>query len=85
MVSSSEFKFVSEKWESPWLCSDSAIEVEKVELYARQNASNHRTDKYDLVADSAATVLRRSAPFFLAVVTKNRPADLLNRYVLLFC
>ena len=65
----------------PLLRPDSAIEVQKVELYARQNATNHRTGKYDLIGDSAA-VLRRSAPFFLAIVTKNRPADLLNRHVL---
>ena len=56
---------------------DSVVEVQKVELYASKNASNHRTEKYDLVGDNA--VLRRSASFFLAVVTKGRPADLVNR------
>jgi hypothetical protein len=30
---------------------DTPIEVEKVELYAKENASNHRTDKYELVQD----------------------------------
>ena len=56
---------------------DSVVEVEKVELYPSRNAPNHRTEKYDLVGENA--VLRRASSFFLAVVTRGRPVDLVNR------
>ncbi len=43
------------------------MKVDKLELYAAENAQNHKTDKYCLVDEDVA-VLRRGREFFLAVI-----------------
>ena len=56
--------------------SASAAEVELVELYAKENASNHRTDRYELVSDQDTPVLRRAQTFYMAVRAKKQQFDL---------
>lgn len=44
------------------------ISVELTEMYIKDNAKAHQTDKFELVVDTPATpVLRRGQPFFLAI------------------
>ena len=50
--------------------------MEKLELYASENATNHRTSKYELVSEQSTAVFRRAAPFYMAVQTKERPVEI---------
>lgn len=54
------------------------LTVEKVELYASENASNHRTDKYEQVTEHKNPVLRRAAPFYLAVQGRSTNKDIIE-------
>ena len=45
-------------------------------MYPEKNASNHYTEKYELVTEQDIPVLRRSANFYLAITSKSRPIDL---------
>ena len=56
--------------------SESGIEIERLFLYPKENASNHHTDKYDLATEQDVSVLRRSGNFYLAIHSKSRPFDL---------
>ena len=56
--------------------SESGIEIERLFLYPKENASNHHTDKYDLATEQDVSVLRRSGNFYLAIHAKSRPFDL---------
>ena len=56
--------------------SESGIEIERLFLYPKENASNHNTDKYDLAAEQNVSVLRRSGNFYMAIHAKSRPFDL---------
>lgn len=51
-------------------------QVDSVELYAVENSTNHRTDKYELVQDDKTPVLRRADFFYLALKAQNRQLDL---------
>ena len=51
------------------------IEVDQLFLYPKENASNHKTAKYELVMEQQTSVLRRGAPFFIAIKSKSRPID----------
>uniref|UniRef100_A0A2R5LJF4 Putative transglutaminase/protease-like logues n=1 Tax=Ornithodoros turicata TaxID=34597 RepID=A0A2R5LJF4_9ACAR len=45
-----------------------AIEVDRLEFYARDNGRHHHTDMYDLVeGQDPSPVLRRGQPFFIAI------------------
>ena len=55
---------------------DGVVEVDHLELYAKENAANHRTGQYELVSDKSTPVLRRADNFYLAVVTKDKEIDL---------
>ena len=45
--------------------SESGIEIERLFLYPKENASSHNTDKYDLATEQNVSVLRRSGNFYL--------------------
>ena len=49
--------------------------IANVEMYAKENASNHRTDKYELVTEQNVPVLRRGDAFYLAIKANNRALD----------
>ena len=52
------------------------LKVDTVEMYSRDNAREHRTDRYELVRDNALScVLRRGQPFFLALRMRDRNFD----------
>jgi transglutaminase 1 len=52
------------------------LKVDTVEMYSRDNAREHRTDRYELVRDNASScVLRRGQPFFMALRMKERNFD----------
>ena len=51
------------------------IEVEKIEVYAIDNAEDHQTSQYDLVTDHGVAVLRRSTTFSMALTPKGRALD----------
>ena len=55
---------------------NAGIEVERLFLYAKENAKNHMTDQYELVTEQDTPVLRRSASFYLAIKSKSRPIDI---------
>jgi len=45
-------------------------------MYARDNAREHRTDRYELVRENMSScVLRRGQPFFMALRMKERNYD----------
>ena len=45
-------------------------------MYSRDNAREHRTDRYELVRDNALScVLRRGQPFFMALRMRDRNFD----------
>ena len=52
-----------------------SIEVDKLEFYATENATNHWTDKYEQVSELKNPVLRRANTFYMAVDTKGRAVD----------
>ena len=56
--------------------SNAGIEVERLFLYAKENAGDHMTDQYELVTEQDTPVLRRSASFYLAIKSKSRPIDI---------
>jgi len=52
------------------------LKVDTVEMYARDNAREHRTDRYELVRENMSScVLRRGQPFFMALRMKERNYD----------
>jgi len=52
------------------------LKVDTVEMYSRDNAREHRTDRYELVRDSTSScILRRGQPFFMALRMKERGFD----------
>ena len=52
------------------------LKVDTVEMYSRDNAREHRTDRYELVRETASScVLRRGQPFFMALRMKERNFD----------
>ena len=52
------------------------LKVDTVEMYSRDNAREHRTDRYELVRDNASScILRRGQPFFMALRMKERNFD----------
>jgi len=52
------------------------LKVDTVEMYSRDNAREHRTDRYELVRENAPScVLRRGQPFFMALRMKERGFD----------
>ena len=52
------------------------LKVDTVEMYSRDNAREHRTDRYELVRDNASScILRRGQPFFMALRMKDRNFD----------
>ena len=51
------------------------LEVESVEWFCRENGSLHSTDKYEMVADRKACVVRRGDNFSLGIVGRNRAFD----------
>ena len=55
------------------------VQIDDLTFYAKENASNHRTERYELVQDHKVAVLRRSASFYMALTTRDRQADLLNK------
>ena len=55
------------------------LKIDTVEMYSRDNAREHRTDRYELIRDNNSmtptTVLRRGQPFFMALRMKDRAFD----------
>lgn len=55
------------------------LKIDTVEMYSRDNAKEHRTDRYEIVRDNnskaTSTVLRRGQPFFIALRMKDRAYD----------
>lgn len=52
------------------------LKIDTVEMYPRDNAREHRTERYELVRDNnSSTVLRRGQPFFMALRMKDRTFD----------
>ena len=52
------------------------LKVDTVEMYSRDNAREHRTDRYELVRDNTLScILRRGQPFFMALRMKERNFD----------
>lgn len=52
------------------------LKVDTVEMYSRDNAREHRTDRYELVRENAPScVLRRGQPFFMALRMRERNFD----------
>eukprot|EP00095_Tigriopus_kingsejongensis_P000537 maker-scaffold356_size197960-snap-gene-0.33 protein:Tk00537 transcript:maker-scaffold356_size197960-snap-gene-0.33-mRNA-1 annotation:"hypothetical protein TcasGA2_TC013507" len=54
---------------------DQGLDVKKVGFYAVENASNHKTDKYEQVTHHKNPVLRRANSFFMVVEAVGRPFD----------
>lgn len=52
------------------------LKIDTVEMYPRDNAKEHRTERYELLRDSnPSTVLRRGQAFFMALRLKDRALD----------
>ena len=52
------------------------IEVEALDWLSRENGRTNHTEKYEVVEERKAAVLRRGGSFSLGVVTKQRTFDL---------
>ena len=50
--------------------ANAVLSVDGLEMYAVENATNHRTDKYELVSEQRTPVLRRAETFYMAVKFK---------------
>ncbi len=46
-----------------------------MEWFSRENGASHSTDKYELVADRKACVVRRGDTFLVGIACKNRAFD----------
>ena len=52
-----------------------ALDISGVNLQAIENGSSHKTSMYELVSSEKALVVRRGAPFQLAVTFSQRNFD----------
>jgi len=73
--------FLNKLVDNDWPLIDVAVpsdilKVDTVEMYSRDNAREHRTDRYELVKDNTLScILRRGQPFFMALRMKERGFD----------
>ena len=73
--------FLNKLVDNDWPLIDVAVpsdilKVDTVEMYSRDNAREHRTDRYELVKDNTfSCILRRGQPFFMALRMKERGFD----------
>ena len=61
------------------------VQIEGVDWFARENGAKHHTDKFELVEERRACIVRRGDVFGFAVRCKNRTFDLnRDRLALIF-